>query len=156
MEFRLDAYCGLYCGACPAMLAHQNGELEALAESIGMEPEDARCLGCKSEKVASFCASCKIRQCASDKGFDFCFRCEELPCAPFVAFRDDERYPYHAAVPKNLARVQEVGAATWLEEQRVRWRCPACGAQFAWQDETCKNCGQPVSNYKADLGSEGE
>jgi predicted RNA-binding Zn-ribbon protein involved in translation (DUF1610 family) len=151
MEFKLDAYCGLYCGACPMMLAHQNGELEAFAERIGRDLEAVRCFGCKSGKVASFCATCELRQCAGGKGYDFCFRCEELPCDPFVAFRDTEEWPYHAAVPKNLARIQQVGVEVWLEEQDARWRCPKCGTKFAWQDETCKNCGKAVSNYKADL-----
>jgi predicted RNA-binding Zn-ribbon protein involved in translation (DUF1610 family) len=151
MEFKLDAYCGLYCGACPVMLAQQNGNLEALAKSNGLEPEAVRCLGCKSEKVSVFCTSCKIRPCASGKGFDFCFQCDKLPCAPFIAFRDSEEWPYHAAVPKNLERVQQVGVDVWLEEQDTRWRCPKCGTKFAWQDETCKSCGEKVSNYKADL-----
>jgi predicted RNA-binding Zn-ribbon protein involved in translation (DUF1610 family) len=151
VEFKLDAYCGLYCGACPMMLAHQNGELEAFAERIGRKPEDVRCFGCKSDKVASFCATCELRQCAGSKGFDSCFRCEELPCDPFVAFRDDEQWPYHAAVPKNLERIQQTGVEVWLEEQDARWRCPKCGTRFAWQDEECKSCGEKVSNYKADL-----
>lgn len=151
MEFKLDAYCGLYCGACPMLLAHQNGELEVFAERIEMDPEDARCLGCKSHKVAVFCESCGIRQCASGKGFDFCFQCEELPCEQFVAFRDSEKWPYHAAVPKNLERIQQVGVEAWLAEQGVRWCCPRCGARFAWQDETCKKCGETVPNYRADL-----
>ena len=151
MEFKLDAYCGLYCGACPVMLAHQNGELEAFAARIGMEPEDARCFGCKSDKVASFCTTCELRQCASGKGYDFCVRCDELPCEPFVAFRDDGQCPYHAAVPKNLERIQQVGAQVWLEEQDARWRCPECGTRFAFQDESCGSCGEQVPNYKADL-----
>ena len=151
MEFKLDAYCGLYCGACPAMLAHQNGELEAFAERIGRTLEDVRCFGCKSDIVTSFCATCKLRRCANNKGFDFCFQCEELPCDPFIAFRDAEKWPYHAAVPKNLKRIQQVGAEAWIEEQDTRWRCPKCGYKFAWQDETCKSCGEKVSNYKADL-----
>jgi predicted RNA-binding Zn-ribbon protein involved in translation (DUF1610 family) len=133
------------------MLAHQSGELEAFAERIGMEVEDARCFGCKSDKVAVFCADCGIRRCAGDKGYEFCFQCEDLPCEPFVTFRDDEQWPYHAAVPKNLERIQQVGVKVWLEEQDTRWRCPSCGTKFAWQDEACKLCGEKVSNYKADL-----
>jgi predicted RNA-binding Zn-ribbon protein involved in translation (DUF1610 family) len=151
MEFKLDAYCGLYCGACPMMIAHQSGELEAFAERIGREVEDVRCFGCKSDRVASFCATCELRQCAGDKGYDFCYQCDELPCEPFVDFRDAEEWPYHAAVPKNLARIQQIGVAAWLKEQDARWRCPECGTKFAWQDETCKHCGEKVSNYKADL-----
>jgi len=153
MEPRLDAYCGLYCGACPMMLAQQNGELDTLAEKRGMEPEEARCLGCKSDTVAVFCATCELRQCASQKGYDVCSECSDFPCEPFVAFRDTEKWPYHAAVPKNLKRIQQVGIEPWLEEQEARWRCAHCGAKFAWQDESCGECGEPVANYKADLAS---
>lgn len=151
MDYKLDGYCGLYCGACPVLIANQDDTLETLAERFGMEIEALRCAGCKSAKTAAFCTDCGLKRCARDRGFDFCFECRELPCEPFIAFRDDVKYPYHLATPKNLARIQEVGVETWLEEQDSRWRCPACGTRFAWQEETCRACGSAVPNYQADL-----
>ena len=151
MEFKQDGYCGLFCGACPVMIANQKGEVDALAARLDMPAEDVVCFGCKGNRTASFCTGCKIRTCTQERGFDFCFRCDELPCEPYVDFRDDERYPYHLATPANLERIASIGVAAWLEEQDARWRCPECGERFAWRDETCSQCGGVVPNYRADL-----
>ena len=32
MKFRYDTYCGLYCGACPVILAIEENRLEEFAE----------------------------------------------------------------------------------------------------------------------------
>jgi len=41
MEYVLDAYCGVYCGACPAMLSTRAGKIDV----------DKQCYGCKSRKA---------------------------------------------------------------------------------------------------------
>lgn len=151
MEFRRDGYCGLYCGACPNLLATEHDTLDALADIRRSKPEDQICFGCKSGKTAPFCTTCRIKQCARDKGFEFCFECDSFPCDILTAFIEDNQYPYHLGVTKNLSAIHEDGVKAWLEYQESRWRCSACGAKFAWQDETCSTCGKPVSNYKAEL-----
>lgn len=151
MELKRDAYCGLYCGACPVFLANEQGKVEELAQKWEKKPEELICFGCKSEQVTPWCTTCDIKLCAQEKGYEFCFECNELPCDKMTTFIEDERCPYHLGVTKNLDFIHQNGVEAWLQAQDARWRCLECGTQFAWQDETCKNCGSTVSNYKADL-----
>ena len=67
MEFKYDAYCGLYCGACGVLIANERDKLEQLAKAWKVEPEKLECHGCKSETSSSFCVSCNIRSCAESK-----------------------------------------------------------------------------------------
>ena len=140
MEYRLDGYCGLYCGACPMMLETKAGKASE------------ECHGCKSEQAAGHCQVCDIKACASQKGFEFCYECSEMEiCTYLQSFIVDERYPYHQAVYKNFNTIKKVGVHQWLDLQKVRWQCPNCGSPFSWWDETCPHCAKPVKNYKADL-----
>jgi hypothetical protein len=151
MEFKRDGYCGLYCGTCPFLLATDQGTVKELAQKKDMKPEDVVCYGCKSEQPASHCTNCGIKQCAREKGFEFCFECNELPCSMMTGFIEDQRYPYHLGVMKNLTVIRQNGVEVWLKVQDARWRCPECHTKFAWQDEECNVCGKPVPNYRADL-----
>ncbi len=140
MDFRLDGYCGLYCGACPVMLKTRAGT------------ETGPCHGCKSEQPAGHCVDCAIKTCARSKGYDFCDQCASLAaCDKMRAFMADPEWPYHQSVLKNLAMIRRNGLTEWLEAQDQRWRCPNCGTPHSWWDETCSHCGQPVANYRADL-----
>jgi ribosomal protein S27AE len=146
MEYRYDTYCGLYCGACPVLVANQKGTIEELASRNDMDPADFVCAGCKSDTLASFCADCRFIPCAREKGVEFCVDCDEYPCENLTGFRDDER-AHHSVVTKNLDRLKEVGLEAWLAEQDERWKCGACGARFAWYDEECPECG--IGTYDA-------
>jgi predicted amidophosphoribosyltransferase len=151
MEFQRDGYCGLYCGACPNLLATENGTVEELAKARNMPAEDTVCSGCKSDRVSPWCTTCDIKLCAREKGYEFCGECSEAPCNLLTQFIEDKEYPYHLGVMKNLHAIREDSVTAWLEAQDPRWRCTSCNSKFAWQDETCSACGNPVSNYKADI-----
>ncbi|MFH2040683.1 MAG: DUF3795 domain-containing protein [Chloroflexota bacterium] len=140
MDFILDGYCGLYCGACPVMLETKAG--------TGTNP----CYGCKSEQPAEYCATCDIRACARRKGYAFCYECADLStCEKMQKFMMDAQWPYHQGVLKNMEKIRCNGVAKWLEVQDERWRCANCGTPHSWWDETCPQCGQTVANYQADL-----
>jgi hypothetical protein len=140
MDFVLDGYCGLYCGACPVMLEAKAGK--------AANP----CYGCKSERPAGHCVTCAIKACAREKGYAFCDECAELStCEKMQAFMVDPQWPYHQGVLKNMETIRRDGLAQWLEVQDRRWRCPSCGASHSWWDETCPQCRQAVANYRADL-----
>jgi hypothetical protein len=140
MEYVKDGYCGLYCGACPLMLATIAGTAES------------PCYGCKSELPAGHCATCAIKSCARERGYEFCYECAELDgCEKMHAFMVDPQWPYHQAVLTNFDFIEAEGQPAWLDAQDKRWRCAACGESHSWWDEACKNCGQPVASYKADL-----
>lgn len=140
MEFRLDGYCGLYCGACSMVLQTKAGTAEKT------------CYGCKSEGPAGHCATCAIKACAKGKGYEFCIECPQVKtCELMLHFINDPQYPNGLCVMKNMQRIQTVGVPAWLAEQEKRWRCGACGLSYFWYDETCPHCGQPVASYKADI-----
>jgi hypothetical protein len=142
MEYVLDSYCGVYCGACPNLLATRTGKIN----------ETYQCHGCKSEKPTGFCATCGIKACAQGKGFEFCNACSELSiCELMHKFVTDTQYPYGQCVLENMEIIREAGLPQWLEMQEKRWRCPHCGAAHSWYHEICPQCGQTVANYQADL-----
>jgi hypothetical protein len=150
MEFKRDAYCGLYCGACPHLVATEKQDedtLKVLAQRATISLEDAHCHGCKSDQVAIWCRDCNLKTCARRKGVDFCSECDEYPCADFIAFRDTPDYPYHAPTPGHLQTIAENGLVYWLDEQDTRWRCPMCQTRFNWFDTTCPECGSTVRSW---------
>ena len=140
MEFVHDGYCGLFCGACPIMLGSKAGT------------ESDQCFGCKSTKPAGHCITCGIKLCAQEKGYSFCYECSELGnCEKMIGFMADPKWPYHQAVLSNFDAIRQNGTNQWLVEQDIRWRCKKCNTPHSWWDEKCKECGEPVSSYKADL-----
>lgn len=144
-----DSYCGLYCGACPVIVANELGEVEKRAVEWQMKPEELRCFGCRSETIAVFCTDCGMRLCARNRGMGSCCECNEYPCEILKNFRADE-HPHHSTVLKNLETIREKGLDAWLEEQRDRWSCPVCGARFAWYDAKCGGCGAALYDCRAE------
>src|SRR5512143_3084682 len=144
MDFILDGYCGVYCGACPILLATKAGKIDDVQQ----------CYGCKSAKPTGFCATCGIKACAQRKGDEFCDQCNELEiCELMQKFIADEQYPYGQCVLKNMMIIRGLGLTQWLEMQDKRWRCTHCGTAHSWYHETCLECGHAVDSYKADLRS---
>ena len=142
MDYVLDGYCGVYCGACSIMLATKAGKLD----------KDKQCYGCKNEKSTGFCATCGIMACAQRKSNEFCDQCNELiRCELVRKFVSDTQFPYGQCVLKNMQIIQEEDLVKWLETQDKRWRCKNCGTSHSWYHETCPQCGQAVASYKADL-----
>lgn len=143
MNYRYESYCGLYCGACEVLRANKENRVEAVAKDWGMKPEDLICHGCKSELNCSSCKDCEIKNCAREKGVEFCFDCADYPCKFLLDLQKDEG-PHHAVILDNLDRIKESGRDKWLEEQKERWSCKACGSPTGWYDKTCRKCGAEV------------
>jgi Protein of unknown function (DUF3795) len=101
--FESIAYCGLDCDRCPAYLATQSGDMEALARvaerwttDTGREvrAEAILCDGCKSgsERINTFCAACEIRDCADARGLVTCAPCSDYACErlrDFIAYEGE-------------------------------------------------------------------
>lgn len=141
MSYRLDGYCGLYCGACPALLGTKAGK------------EVQTCHGCKSDQIDSrrYCATCSIKACARDRGLEICIECPDLEnCDLLQKFIIDEKWPYHQGVMKNMELIQFEGLARWLEMQQQRWRCGKCDTVHSWWDETCPYCRATVSSFRTE------
>jgi hypothetical protein len=137
------AYCGLFCGACPVLVATR--------ETGGLDAEGGKkleCSGCRSESTPPWCAECGLKSCARERRLDFCGQCGEYPCAKFVSFRDDPRYPYHGECPEYLSAISEKGWRAWLSDMEGKWTCPDCGRPAAWWDETCQACGIRMPGFR--------
>lgn len=142
MDFILHGYCGVYCGACPVMLATRAGQID----------KEKECYGCKSEKPTGFCATCRIKACAQRNGHEFCGQCSGLrTCELMLMFVSDQQYPYGQCVLKNMDAIRDQGLPDWLDVQARRWRCKKCDTPHSWYHDSCPQCGQAVANYTEDL-----
>ncbi|MFX1345935.1 MAG: DUF3795 domain-containing protein [Promethearchaeota archaeon] len=83
------SFCGFDCLACPAYLATQYGDKNAL-ERISSEwsnnkikytPEEIDCVGCTEDgQHFSWCDICPIRKCGMGKKVKNCAYCIHYPC----------------------------------------------------------------------------
>ena len=94
---KMIATCGLACAECPALIATQNKDadaLEALAKTwsetyeAALSAEDCACDGCHSMTGPwmSHCAECEIRACGAEKGVENCAACPDYACDKLVKF----------------------------------------------------------------------
>lgn len=92
MVYEMIAFCGLDCSACPAYLATQSGDMEALArvaddwgKQFGMEipKETILCDGCKSDtgRLCTYCSMCQVSRCAREKAAPTCAHCADYVCS---------------------------------------------------------------------------
>ena len=91
MAERIIAYCGLVCSECPAYVATQAGDMEALEHlaaewgkefNLPVAARDCLCDGCRpdSEQLCSFCHQCPVRPCAIERGVVTCAHCDDYGC----------------------------------------------------------------------------
>ncbi len=142
-ERRLDASCGLYCGACLIYQCTQSHTLARAAEVLGRPEEGLACDGCRSERVTIACRECGYRDCATGRGLASCAECPEMPCPSLHSLQT--RRPHLVEVVGNLERIRGIGWRSWGEEQATRWCCPLCGKATGWYETTCARCGTPLA-----------
>jgi len=87
---QMIAYCGLTCTDCPAYVATQANDREAL-ENVAAEwremfnapeitAESILCDGCIVDgRKSGYCAMCDIRSCAIERGVINCAHCGDYP-----------------------------------------------------------------------------
>ncbi|MBT3286592.1 MAG: DUF3795 domain-containing protein [Victivallales bacterium] len=132
-----DSYCGLYCGGCKNLQT----------SSKATDPAKVKCLGCKSDKTAGWCAKCDIKTCAKEMDVDSCGECDMFPCEKLTKFQNNGK-DYRILAEKNCKTIQAKGHKQWLKDQKERWACPKCKATFSWNDEKCPKCGADVLSCK--------
>jgi hypothetical protein len=138
----LEAYCGLYCGACPVLLRRPDDWVfRTVREHLGAEA-DLVCRGCRSGTVSVSCRDCDVRDCAQSRDLDSCSACPEMPCDRLVD--KSTRLPHTAEILDNLARLRDAGPDVWLVEQARHWTCPSCRQTGSWYETVCADCGRPL------------
>lgn len=147
----LVTYCGLYCELCaersriPRLAADlQDAMAEEGWPSWGQEvpgfaefwqfleglQAEGGCPGCRA---GGGYPDCRIRRCARERGVVLCAGCADWPCKEINTL--GTRYPMLVA---DNRRLQRIGIARWLDEQRERarrgvvyadWRYPGAEPQ---------------------------
>jgi hypothetical protein len=126
---QLMAPCGMNCALCMRYLRGKS-----------------RCEGCRtgSDTRAISVLSCTIRTCeilhSSESGY--CVDCPRLPCPRLRRLDARYRTKYGMSMLENLRRIGEAGVEAFVEEERGRWACPACGGIRCVHTPTCIYCGQ--------------
>jgi hypothetical protein len=140
----LEAYCGLYCGACPVYSSREDDWIvKSVLEQHGLTIDELHCEGCRSGTLSPSCQVCATRDCAKSKGLDSCSGCEAFPCGRISDFGSAR--PHGKDVITNLTFLREHGSEAWLAQQAVKWTCSTCGRVGSWYETTCAQCGKPLS-----------
>jgi len=152
-EFKYDAYCGIYCGACSVAMRGRTGRTDGLAVCLGSIPKkDLACRGCRSDTVYAGCSTCSIRRCAREKGVAHCVECADYPCGMYSKWQGAASIvPHVAEAPESLKSIRQNGLEVWLEAQKKRWACPRCGTPFSWYETPCSNCRRDVAAFSYEL-----
>ena len=136
------APCGLYCGACSAMLKSLKAE----------RTSDVVCLGCLSSKGGEYTKKCEIRKCAKRKKVTSCGECDDYPCEKISEFtKQGADNPKYALRKKYLDEVDKNGLQAWSREQEKRWTCTQCREPFGYDDDKCPKCGADVHSAREEL-----
>lgn len=92
------SYCGLVCTDCPAYIATQADDLEALERVVAqwrvefhapnLTVESIRCDGCLDTvgRKMAHCFECEIRACAMGRGLANCAHCPDYACETLQGF----------------------------------------------------------------------
>ncbi|OGD16762.1 MAG: hypothetical protein A2Y69_02485 [Candidatus Aminicenantes bacterium RBG_13_59_9] len=94
---KIIAYCGLVCSECPAFIATQAGDREALDKIVeqwrteynapNITLEGVMCDGClDGGRKCGHCFECEVRACGIEKGVANCALCLDYACAKLEAF----------------------------------------------------------------------
>ena len=95
---RMVAYCGLVCTDCPAYVATQANDRDALERvaaqwreeynAPGITVESVICDGCLADdgRQCSHCGECEIRACGVGRGVLNCAHCADYACEKLEGF----------------------------------------------------------------------
>ena len=95
---KMIAYCGLVCTDCPAYVATQANDWQALEqlavrarEEYGQQDataEGTMCDGClaDSDRLCGYCAVCDVRACAMALNLADCAHCDDYACDKLEGF----------------------------------------------------------------------
>lgn len=123
------APCGVNCLACSAHL------------------DDKRpCPGCRAPVgtiTRKSCQNCTKKKCAFDQGLQWCFECGRFPCARIKSLNKRYQENYHVDLVQNGMDAKRDMAA-FLQAQKARFTCDACGGVIDQHHGRCSACGREV------------
>ena len=119
------ASCGMNCMVCYKHCCHKRP-----------------CAGCLAggEGKPEHCRKCRIRDCAAGRGLTYCHACPDFPCRQVKALDRSYRTRYGASLIENSLCVRQDGLEAFMERQKKRYTCPACGGIVSLHDSECSEC----------------
>jgi len=94
---KIISACGLVCSGCPAYVATQANDVDAIARvaaewtvtyNTKVSPEHVWCDGCLTEgpRKCHHAGECEVRACVVERGLSNCAQCDDYGCARIEAF----------------------------------------------------------------------
>lgn len=136
---KLTAPCGLPCFACAYYKENITEEAAlAVANMIGVKPEEIPCAGCRSEKGCSFempltnGKGCDTKNCVEKKGLHNCSECNEMPCENLMPVLDNAGNAPHNTKLYNLCRIRLMGLDAWTTDEAAMIQQKYFKGKFAY------------------------
>lgn len=131
----LIAPCGINCRVCRAHLRAKN-----------------KCPGCRASDSCKpkTRTACSIKTCGEFKNgkIKYCCECKSFPCRSLEQLDKRYRTKYGMSVIENLFAIKTSGIRKFLQEEKVRWTCKACGGTVCVHSGICSSCKVKVSPLK--------
>ena len=70
----------------------------------------------------------------------FCYECESFPCERLKSLDKRYRTKYHMSMIENLNDIKEYGMDKFLDDQKLKWKCPECHDIICCHNGLCLNC----------------
>lgn len=124
---RMMAPCGIHCSFC--YVHHRDKKT---------------CDGCRSDKgfTPVSCSKCKIKHCVHEKSLTYCSECKKYPCQLIKRLDKSYQLRYGESIIDNLKKVDEMGLEAFIEYDKKRLTCKACGGYLNVHEKKCHQCNQ--------------
>ena len=126
---QLFAPCGMNCMVC---FAH-----------CSTKKACGGCLG--TESKPGHCRTCLRKNCAAERELSYCYECSDFPCRRIRDLDRSYRKRYGVSLIEQSLFVKENGIELFLENERKRYTCAACGGVISLHDHRCSECGRVTS-----------
>ena len=127
---QLFAPCGMNCMVC---FAH-----------CSTKKACGGCLG-TDESKPGHCRTCLRKNCAAERELSYCYECSDFPCRRIRDLVTSYRKRYGVSLIEQSLFVKENGIELFLENERKRYTCAACGGVISLHDHRCSECGRVTS-----------
>ena len=125
----LIAPCGMNCGICISYFGYAVNGRKRKHPCSGCRVRDKQCAFLKKQ--------CRM---LSDKAVGFCFECVDFPCENLDKLDKRYREKYNMSMIENLEYINKNGIGKFLENEKIRWRCPKCGGVVCVHNKRCYSC----------------
>jgi hypothetical protein len=145
-NYEKAGYCGLFCDACIAYIATNEGQsrLESLSKTMNRSVEEITCNGCRTDVCSFYCKSCEMKLCAVEKNINFCSECSDYPCTIIVEFQ--KKMPHRIELFESLEFAKNNPLEKWKEKMIIDYSCQKCGTINSAYATACRNCGNDPGN----------